>query len=106
MTTEAQRDAVANIVGKLLDDKFGGTITFDQIIVKDAVDPVDGMEYLDILIIFDGDQKLLDPKWTVGLRGRVRRKMDELGIYVFPGTSFSEKSEWEAVLAGEYYESA
>lgn len=105
MTTQTQRDAVADIIRNILDDKFGDSLLFDQIIVKDEVDPVDGMEYLNILIVFDGDQKLLDPKWTVGLTGHIRRKMAELGIYEFPVPSFSEKSEWEAVLAGEYFES-
>ena len=105
MTTEAQRDAVADIIGKILDEKFGGTIAFDPIIVKDAVDVVDGMEYLRITIVFDGDRKLLDPKWTVGLTGRIRRRMAEHGIYEYPVSMFAEKSEWEAVLAGEYYES-
>ena len=66
---------------------------------------MDGMEYLGITIIFDGDQKLLDPGWTLGLRGRIRRKMAEIDMYEFPSTSFAEKSEWEAVLAGEYFES-
>ena len=106
MTTQAERDAVANIIREMLDAKFGDTLVFDQIMVKDQVDIVDGMEYLNIMIIFDGDRKYLDPKWTVGLTGRVRRKIAELGIYEFPVTSFSEKSEWEAVLAGEYFESS
>ena len=106
MTTQTQRDAVANIVRNLLDDKFGNSLTFDQIIVKDRVDPVDGMEYLGITIIFEGDWKLLDPGWTLGLRGRIRRRMAELDMYEFPSTSFEEKSDWEALLAGEYYESA
>ena len=106
MTTQTQRDAVADIIRKLLDDKFGDALVFDPIIVKDAVDIVDGMEYLRITIVFDGDQKLLDPKWTVGLTGRIRRKMAELDMYELPVYLFAEKSEWEALLAGEYYESA
>ncbi|MCY4652845.1 MAG: hypothetical protein OXC95_06730 [Dehalococcoidia bacterium] len=106
MTTQTQRDAVADIIRKLLDDKFGDTIAFDQIIVKDAVDIVDGMEYLNIMIIFDGDRKLLDPKWTVGLTGRIRRKMAKLDMHELPVYLFAEKSEWEALLAGEYYEYA
>lgn len=106
MTTEAQREAVADIIRKILDDKFGDTLAFDPIIVRDAVDIIDGQKYLNIMIIFDGDQKLLSPKWTVGLIGRVRREMAKVNIHEFPVMSFSEKSEWEAVLAGEYYESA
>ncbi len=105
MTTDTQRDAVADIIRDILVGKFGETLVFDSITVKDAVDPVDGQEFLNILIVFDGDQKLLDARWTVGLTGRIRRRMAELDIHEFPVTSFTEKSEWEAVLAGEYFES-
>ena len=106
MTTQTQRDAVADIVRRILDDKFGDSLTLDQIMVKDTVDIVDGTEYLRITIIFEGDWKILDPKWTVGLIGRIRRKMAELDMYDFPSPTFVEKSDWEAILAGEYYESS
>ena len=106
MTTQPERDAVANIVRETLVKKFGNAFVFDPIIVKPGVDPVDGMEFLSIMIVFDGDQKLLDPGWTLGLRRRIRPKMAELGIHDFPSTSFTEKSEWEAVMAGEYFESS
>ena len=106
MTTQTQRNAVADIIRELLDDKFGDTLAFDQIIVKDAVDIVDGMEYLRVRIVFEGDRKLMTPKWRIRMRGCVRRKMAKLSIYEFPVMSFVEKSDWEAFLAGEYYESA
>ena len=106
MITEKQRDAVADIVSETLDQRFGDTFVFDPIIVEPEVGPVDGQEYLRIRIIFDGDQRFLDPKWTVGLIGRIRPKMAQLGIYEFPSASFAEKSEWEAVQAGQYFESA
>ena len=105
MTTQTQRDAVADIVKDLLVGKFGDTFVFDPIIVKDRMDPVDDMEYLGITIVFDGDRKFLDPGWTLGLGRRIRRKMAELEMYEFPIALFAEKSEWEAVLAGEYFES-
>ena len=106
MTTQIQRDAVADIIKKILDDAFGGGLVSDQIIIKDAVDIVDGMEYLRIEIIFEGDRKLMTPKWRIIMRSLVRRKMAELDMYEFPVISFVEKSDWEAFLAGEYYESA
>ncbi len=105
MITEKERDAVADIISETLIGKFGDTFVFDPIVVKPAVDPVDGQEYLRIRVTFDGDRKLLDPKWTVGLIGRIRPKMAELGIYEFPSTTFAEKSEWEVFQAGEYFES-
>ncbi len=106
MTTQTQRDTVADIVRKILDDKFGDSLIFDQIIVKDAVDIVDGMEYLRISIVFEGNRKLMTPKWRIGMRRRTRQKLAELDIYEFPVMSFVEKSDWDAFVAGEYYESA
>ena len=47
-----------------------------------------------ILIIFDGDQKQLDPGWTSGLIGRIEPKLIDAGIEEFPSPSFIEKSEW------------
>ncbi len=106
MTTDTQRDAVTNIVRDILVSKFGETLVFDQVVVKDAVDIVDGMEYLRVRIVFEGDRKLMTPKWRIGMRRRTRREMAELNIYEFPVISFVEKSDWEALLAGEYYESS
>ena len=106
MTTQTERDAVANVIRKILDDQFGTDIVFDPIIVKDAVDIVDGSEYLRIEIVFEGDRKLMTPKWRIIMRGVARRKMAELDINEFPVMSFVEKSDWEAFMAGEYYESA
>ena len=106
MTTQTQRDAVADIVRNILDQKFGDSLTFDQIIVKDAVDIVDGMEYLRIRIVFEGDGELMDVGWRIGMRRRTRKEMAELDMYEFPSISFVEKSDWEALLAGEYYESS
>ena len=106
MTTQTQRAAVADIVRKILDDKFGDSLTLDQIMVKDTVDIVDGTEYLRVRIVFEGDRKLMTPKWRIRMRGCVRRRMAKLNIYEFPVMSFVEKSDWETFMAGEYYESA
>ena len=106
MTTDTQRDAVTDIIREILVGKFGETLVFDQVVVKDAVDIVDGMEYLRVRIVFEGDRKLMTPKWRIGMRRRTRREMAELNIYEFPVISFVEKSDWEALLAGEYYESS
>ena len=106
MTTQTQRDAVADIVREILDAKFGDAFELHEIIVKDMVDIVDGMEYLRVEIIFEGDRKIMTPKWRIIMRGLVRRKMAEQDIYEFPVITFVEKPDWEAFLAGEYYESA
>ncbi len=105
MTNKTRTDAVANIVSKTLAQRFEDEFVFDPIIVKPETDR-DGEEYLHIIIVFDGDQKHLDPEWTAGLLGRIRPKLIEMGIDEFPSKSFVEKSEWEALQRGRYFESA
>ena len=48
------------------------------------------------MIVFDGVQKALDPRWTSGLIGLIRRirpKLIEAGVEESPSPSFVEKSE-------------
>ena len=44
----------------------------------------DGEPYLRIMIVFDGDQKALDPRWKSGLIRRIRPKLIEAGVEEFP----------------------
>ncbi len=60
---------------------------FDPIEVIPAVDEFgdgDGEAYLRIMIVFDGDQKALDPRWTSGLIRRIRPKLIEAGVEESP----------------------
>lgn len=106
MTTQTERDAVADIIRNMVVAKFGDAFVIHEIIVRDKVDIVDGMEYLRVRIIFDGDRKLMTPKWGIGMRRNTRKKMAEQDIHEFPVISFVEKDDWEALQAGEYYEPA
>ncbi len=107
MTTKIQTNAVANIVRETLAQRFKDEFVFDPIIVEPKIDQ-DGDKYLNITIVFDGDQKHLDAGWTLGLTRRIRPKLMKLGIddFLFLSKSFIEKSEWEAVQEGRYFEPA
>ena len=97
MLNQELRDRVAEIVRKTLEERFAGEFVFDPIRVIPAVDEFgdgDGEPYLRIMIVFDGDQKALDPRWTSGLIRRIRPKLIEAGVEEFPSPSFIEKSEW------------
>ena len=94
---QALRDKVADIVRETLAERFAGEFVFDPIKVIPAVDEFgdgDGEPYLRIMIVFDGDQKALDPRWTSGLIRRIRPKLIEAGVEQFPSPSFVGKSEW------------
>lgn len=98
--TKEVKEKVTNIVketlaGRFTDDEF----IFGPIIVQPKIDHY-GDEYIQIIIVFDGDQELLDPGWTLSLGRRIRPKMESEGIYVTNvlSKSFIEKSEWEELL--------
>ena len=96
--TQEQLDRVAEIVREDLAEGFGDKFVFDPIWVIPQLDdhfPDDPMDYVQILIVFDGDQALLDSSWTVGMIRRTRPKMLEAGISHFPINSFISKREWE-----------
>ena len=69
---------VAAIVRDWLTERFQDEFVFDPIIVEPEVDH-DGDEYLKIYVVFDGDQKSLDPGWTLGLSRRIRPELLEMG---------------------------
>ena len=88
---------VRNIVKTDLDEHFHNKPVFGPIIVYpelDEFDDEDGLDYIRILIVFDGDQDDLDPEWTSGLIHRIRPKLYDLGVKEFPIPSFVEKNEW------------
>ena len=97
MITREQRKKVADIVKATLVEHFADEFVFEPIEVIPAVDEFgdgDGEAYLRIMIVFDGDQKALDPRWTSGLIRRIRPKLIEAGVEEFPSPSFVGKSEW------------
>ena len=94
---------VAGIVKDLLTERFQDEFVFDPIVVRPEIDH-DGDEYLEIYVVFDGDQKNLDPGWTLGLSARVWQEVAEMGVPGVPGISYVEKSEWEELFAGKYRE--
>ena len=94
---EQRHEKVADIVRNTLMERFADQFVFDPIEVIPAVDEFgggDGETYLRIFIVFDGDQKALDPGWTSGLIRRIRPKLVDAGVTEFPSPSFVEKSEW------------
>ncbi len=96
MIDAAAPEKVEKLVKDLLDERFGDQFVFDPITVIPRIDH-DGDEYLHIYIVFDGDQKYLDPGWTLGLAGRIEPLLTELGSLNPPSKTFIEKSEWEEI---------
>lgn len=97
-TEETEQEVVA-IVRKELDERFPKGFTFDTIYVEPRAD-YDGDRFLQLYIVFDGDDDLLDPDLTSTLLGRIQPQLTALGIGYFFIKSFVEKSEWEELQQG------
>lgn len=99
MTTQERDEIVRSVVREIIEERFAGEFVFDPICVIPTVDEwgpdATGETYLNIIIVFEGDQKNLDPGWTSTLIRRIEPKLIEAGIEEFPSPSWVEKSEWE-----------
>ena len=98
MTTN-RYSIVKSIVKEAIEERFAEDFVFDPIHIVPMVDQwgpdATGETFLRIIIVFDGDQKKLDPAWTGSLIRRIEPKLIEAGIEEFPSPSWVEKSEWE-----------
>ena len=97
MATQEQMDIAAELLGAALYKRFQDKFVFDPIDVITGFDEWDN-EYLDIAVVFDGDQRLLDPALTTGAERQVRWALYDQGITQYPIVSYTEKSEWERPL--------
>lgn len=93
MKAEA-KEKVKTIVRNTLEKRFAADFIFDPIDVIPEIDEY-GDDYLHIIIVFDGDQANLSPRWTSGLIGRIQPHLIAAGIDAFPVPSFVVKSEWK-----------
>lgn len=97
MATQEQMDTAAELLGAALFKRFQDKFVFDPIDVITGFDEWDN-EYLDIAVVFDGDQRLLDPALTTRAERQVRWALYDQGITQYPIVSYTEKSEWERPL--------
>ena len=93
-------DRVEDFVRKDLEGRFKEEFVFDPIIANPELDWW-GDEFLHIYIIFDGDQKNLDAKWTLGIERRLLNYLPEGELPSTPGHSFISKSEWKDIYKGQ-----
>ena len=94
MATQEQMDTAAKLLRAALYERFQDKFVFDPIEVMTRFDEWDN-EYLRIAVIFDGDQKLLDPAHTIRAQRQVRWALYDQGITQYPVVSYTEKSEWK-----------
>lgn len=92
-------EKVIAIVRRFLDERFTeDEFVFGPIVVIPTYDEwgphATGELYLRILIVFDGDQKNLDVRWTGELGMHLREELLDLDIEEWPNFSWIPKFEW------------
>lgn len=91
---EAIRE-ITQLVQGYLHSQFQGTFEFDPVNITQALDH-DGDQCLNILVVFKGNQDLLDPTKTIIMADHVQSRLWEMDLPHYPVTHFVEKSEWVA----------
>ena len=87
-------EKVADIARDLLNERFGNELVFDPVFAKSLVDHY-GDDYIQLYLVFDGDEKKLDLDWTIDMVFEMEPALNEIGVYDLPGKFFIKKSEWE-----------
>ena len=90
--TEAT-EAMRELLYEELQRRFNGELRFGPIVVLPHIDQ-DGDRYLHAYIVFDGDQKKLDPRWTMRLYQVLWPLSKKFDYPAIPLSSFVAKSEW------------
>ena len=95
-TVEEATDEIKQLIHDLLSERFKSELEFGPIVVMSRVDD-DGEGYLHSYIVFHGDQKMLDPTWTLRLSRLLWSRAEDLGYPGIPIQLFVERSEWPAL---------
>ena len=96
--TEELLENVGAAVKIRLKEVYGDSLVFDPVFVERKFDFY-GEDYMHIYIVFEGDEKVFEAKWRVGIEWLIRSDLDELGVKKSPSHSISKKSEWDELIA-------
>ena len=94
MMVDEATTGIKEMLERLLEERFKDELEFGPIVVTPRYDE-DGQRYLRSYIVFKGDQKKLDPTWTVRLSRLIWDRSEELGFPGIPDQWFVGHSEWQ-----------
>ena len=94
MLTRYAREEISRIVKEDLYQRFEGQFVFGPIISEEKTD-MWGDPYLDILIVFEGDLRDLDPYYTGGMSLRIGSQIESLGTEYPSSHGFMTRAEYE-----------
>ena len=76
--------AAKDNISRLLEEAFQGTITFDPITVEPILDFY-GEDALEIIVVYDGDDSLLDPHKLIRISSELYDILYDLGFVTVQG---------------------
>lgn len=94
LSTEAEQN-VAQIIRQDLEPITTKGISINQIRIMPGEDQ-DGDPYHHIIVIYSGNDDLLDPAWLNGFKRRNRDELAKWGVHITT-ESYVEDSEWSQV---------
>ena len=96
MVVDEATNEIKDMIRDLLRERFENEFEFGPIVVTPRFDD-DGQGYLRSYIVFDGDQRKLDPAWTLRLSNLLWSHAEKLGYPGIPVQLFVKRSEWPAL---------
>ena len=85
--------AAENRMKELLDETFRGRIVFNSVTAEPTTDHY-GDDNLDIVVVYDGDCKQLDPDQLNTISSKLGDALYELGFRNVPAESYIPKGEY------------
>ena len=96
---EETTEKIGTVIRRRLAERFGPEPPFGPILPVLRNDRY-GDDYLEIYIVFKGNQEDLDPAWTAGLPSRISPDLSGMGMPGLVITSWVHGSEWDSFLNG------
>ena len=86
------KDRARDIIWKGLKAHFKGKVHFADIRAS-AMQDQDQDEFLNVLVVYDGDRNGLDARLCNSLYQEIRAQLFDVGLYTVPSISYVDKSD-------------
>ena len=86
-------DTTKNRMSELLNQEFEGNIRFEPINVERRIDH-DGEDNISIVVVFHGDERLLDPRKLNIVSSQLGDVLERLGFHNVPVESYIAEDEY------------
>ena len=87
--TETQEKA-KRVIWKKLDSHFKGKVRFSEIRASAMLDQDDN-DFLNVLVVYEGDRKGLEPRLCNSLYSEIRGRLLDAGLHTIPSISYVDR---------------